>query len=96
MATPDLIGWLSLSEEEFRRRFRDTALLRTGRSGLLRNIAIVLGNTGAPAAIPALERTAGDPDPVIAEACRWAIKRIEERASGSEDAPNVRHVLPVS
>ena len=34
MTAPDLLGWLSMNEEEFRRRFRDTALLRTGRAGL--------------------------------------------------------------
>jgi epoxyqueuosine reductase len=83
MIAPDLVGWLALTEEEFRRRFRDTALLRTGRAGLLRNIAIVLGNTGNAAALPALQRAAGDPDPVIAEACRWAIDRIRVAQSAS-------------
>src|SRR5262249_55503180 len=42
----DLIEVLGLSEEEFRRRFRGTALLRTKRRGLLRNAALVLGNIG--------------------------------------------------
>jgi len=37
----DLLG---LSEEEFRRRFRGTALMRAKRRGLLRNAALVLGN----------------------------------------------------
>ena len=38
----DLIEVLGLSEEEFRRRFRGTALLRTKRRGLLRNAALLL------------------------------------------------------
>jgi epoxyqueuosine reductase len=76
MVAPDLVGWLALTDEEFRERFRGTALLRTGRRGLLRNIAIVLGNRGDPAALPALERAADDPEPLIREACLWAIERI--------------------
>ena len=56
---PDLIALdpeevLGLPEEEFRRRFRGTALWRTRRRGLLRNAALILGNRGNPAALPAL------------------------------------------
>jgi epoxyqueuosine reductase len=75
----DLIELLNLSEQEFRRRFRGTALMRTKRRGLLRNAAIVLGNRGDAQALPALERAAADPEPVIAEAARWAIQCIETR-----------------
>jgi epoxyqueuosine reductase len=67
-----------LSEEEFRRRFHGTAFLRTGRSGMLRNAAIVLGNRGDPAALPALRRATEDHDPVVREAAQWAIAQIEE------------------
>jgi epoxyqueuosine reductase len=91
MVEPDLVGWLSLTDDDFRRRFQGTALLRTGRRGLLRNIAVVLGNRGDPAALPALRRTADDPEPTIREACRWAIERIRERLARE---PDVRHVLP--
>jgi epoxyqueuosine reductase len=78
----DPIELLGLSEEAFRRRFRATAFFRTKRSGLLRNAALVLGNTGTPAALPALRRAREDPDPVIREAADWAIGRIEERHRG--------------
>jgi epoxyqueuosine reductase len=70
---------LRLSEEEFRRRYGDTALTRPGRRGLLRNAALVLGNRGDPAALPALERALEDPEPVVREAAAWAIARIGER-----------------
>jgi epoxyqueuosine reductase len=73
----DLLELFSLTEEAFRDRFRGTALLRPGRSGLLRNAAIVLGNRGDPAALPVLEKAADDPDPVVREAVRWAIERIK-------------------
>jgi epoxyqueuosine reductase len=82
-ARPDLealdpIDLLAMSEDAFRRHFLGTAFLRTGRSGLLRNAAIVLGNGGDPAALPALRRAAQDHDPVVREAAQWAIDQIQE------------------
>jgi epoxyqueuosine reductase len=77
----DLIELLGLSDDEFRRRFRHTALWRTKRSGLLRNAAIALGNTGDATALPALERALHDVEPVIREAAAWAIERIRTRAA---------------
>ncbi len=70
---------LSLSEEEFRRRFRGTALMRTKRSGLLRNAAFVLGNIGDASALPSLRRALEDPEPLIREAADWAIQQILAR-----------------
>jgi len=72
----DLIELLGLSEEAFRRRFRGTALTRPRRRGLLRNAAIVLGNIGDQAALPALRRALGDPEPLVREAAAWAIGQI--------------------
>jgi epoxyqueuosine reductase len=75
----DPVELLSLTEQEFRRRFRGTALMRTKRRGLLRNAAIVLGNQGDAAALPALQNVLGDPEPLVREAAEWAIRRIRER-----------------
>lgn len=75
---PDLVECLELDEEEFRRRFRRTAVWRTGRAGLARNAAIALGNAGDPGALGPLRRAAGrDPDPVVREAASWAVARLE-------------------
>lgn len=75
----DLIELLGLSEEEFRHRFRGTALMRTKRRGLLRNAALVLGNTGGSDVLPALRRALDDREPMVREAARWAIEQIERR-----------------
>jgi epoxyqueuosine reductase len=75
----DLVAVLGLSEEEFRRRFRGTALTRPKRRGLLRNAALVLGNAGGPEAVPALRRALDDPEPLVREAAGWALGRIAER-----------------
>ncbi|HEV3084308.1 MAG TPA: HEAT repeat domain-containing protein, partial [Gemmataceae bacterium] len=65
-------------EEQFRERFRGTALMRAKRRGLLRNAAIVLGNRGDPAALPALEKALGDSEPLVREAAGWAVQRIKQ------------------
>jgi epoxyqueuosine reductase len=75
----DLIELLGLSEMEFRKRFRDTPLFRTKRRGLLRNAAIVLGNIGDKAALPALGRAAQDEDEIIRDAAIWALEQIRTR-----------------
>ena len=79
LAAIDPLELVSLTEVDFRRRFRGTALWRTKRQGLVRNAAIVLGNTADERALPALEQAAADGDPVVQEAAVWAIRRIRER-----------------
>ena len=74
---PDLVECLELSEDQFRRRFRTTAVWRTGRAGLARNCAIALGNLGDAAATPHLEKAQdGDPNATVREAASWALDRI--------------------
>ncbi len=70
----ELFDW---DENEFRRRFRKTPLWRARRRGLLRNAAIVLGNSGSPHARIALEKGLNDPDEVVQEACRWGIRSLK-------------------
>ena len=75
----DPVELLSLDEEAFRWRFRDTPLWRARRGGLLRNAAIVLGNRpdASPEARTALGRGTEDADSLIREACEWALGRWE-------------------
>lgn len=75
----DAVELLGLTEEAFRHRFRSTALWRPRRRGLLRNAALVLGNRGDPAALPALRRALHDSEPLVRDAARWAIGRILAR-----------------
>jgi epoxyqueuosine reductase len=73
----DLIPLFDLSEADFRARFRHTPLWRPHRRGLLRNAAIVLGNQRATAALPALNRGLADDEPLVRDACAWAIAQIK-------------------
>jgi epoxyqueuosine reductase len=81
----ELCGLLALSEAEFKKKFAGTPLERSKRRGLLRNVCVALGNLADPAALPALEAAAQDPEPLIAEHARWAIGRIQQRMHGRPD-----------
>jgi epoxyqueuosine reductase len=73
---PDLLALLSLSEEEFRRRFRGSPILRAKQRGLLRNVAVALGNSKRPEAVPALSRALADHEPLVRRHAAWALGQI--------------------
>ena len=75
---PRLVDLMVLAEPGFRARFKGTPLLRTKRRGLLRNVAVALGNWGSPEALPVLEQATHDPEPLIREHAEWAIRQIRE------------------
>jgi epoxyqueuosine reductase len=72
-AAPKLVDLAQLSEEKFKQRFAGTPILRAKRRGLLRNVAVALGNWGSIEAREALKMLADDPDPLIAEHARWSL-----------------------
>jgi epoxyqueuosine reductase len=80
-----LRDYLSLSDDNFRALFRNSPIKRIKRRGFLRNVCVALGNVGEPSDLPALERAAGDLEPLIAEHAKWAIQQIRSRhgTSGS-------------
>lgn len=74
----DLEALLAGEDDEFRRRFRGTPLMRPGRRGLARNAAVALGNKKGAAAIPALARAMhADPDETVREHAAWALFRLQ-------------------
>ena len=78
-AAPDLGALASLDDEAFRERFRRSPVKRAKRRGLLRNVAVAIGNAGDDRHRPALERLAGDTDPVVREHASWALRRLDAR-----------------
>jgi epoxyqueuosine reductase len=72
---PDLEELAHLDDAAFRERFRRSPVKRAKRRGLLRNVAVALGNSGDPRHRPVLERLAGDEDAVVAEHARWSLRR---------------------
>lgn len=71
--------YLDLTDAAFRTLFRKSPIKRIKRRGFLRNVCVALGNVGDPSDLPALERAAADPEPLIAEHAIWAIQQIRDR-----------------
>jgi epoxyqueuosine reductase len=79
--TPSLIELMGLTREEFNRRFKGSPVKRAKRSGFLRNVAVALGNSNDPAAIPALERALEDEEPLVRAHAAWALGRLGARSA---------------
>lgn len=78
----DLVESISISETGFKERFHHSPVLRAKHKGILRNIAIVLGNSGDNDGIPALERQLSMHErPMVRAACAWALGEIAGRQS---------------
>ncbi len=74
--SPALIPLLGMTESEFRERFKGSPIRRAKWAGLRRNVCVALGNSGNPAAIPALiEALNGEPALVRGHAA-WALGRL--------------------
>jgi len=74
-----------LSPQDFNRKFKDNPVLRSKRRGYLRNVAVALGNSGDPAALPALERAVQDTEPLIREHAVWASEQIQQKESHNQE-----------
>jgi epoxyqueuosine reductase len=73
-----LADLLAMTEDDYRARFRRTPLWRAKRRGLLRTAALVAGNQRATELIDALIFGLRDPEPLVQDACAWALGRYED------------------
>ncbi|MDB6173593.1 MAG: Epoxyqueuosine reductase [Chthoniobacteraceae bacterium] len=74
-----LRDFLQLDDDTFRVLFKKSPIKRIKRRGFLRNVCVALGNIGNADDLPALERAALDPEPLIAEHASWALVQIAQR-----------------
>jgi epoxyqueuosine reductase len=73
------LAWLAeMTADDFGRLFRKSPLQRTRLKGLLRNVAIAMGNSGLASYVPKLQEWADGIDPVLAEAAQWALARCRQ------------------
>jgi epoxyqueuosine reductase len=71
------LEWLAeMTGEEFQQTFRGSPVRRAKRSGLRRNAAIAMGNSGNPRFKPVLAHLTDDEDPIVAEHARWAQQKL--------------------
>jgi epoxyqueuosine reductase len=89
VSLPELIRELSLSPQEFNRKFKGSPVKRAKRRGYLRNVAVALGNLatggGNPDVVGALARVLqSEPEALVRAHAAWALGRV-----GGETAQRV-------
>ncbi len=100
----DLREMFFWSDEQFRSRFRKTALWRPRRRGMLRNAAIVLGNQKDADSIPALTAGLNEAESIVRGASAWALGELgtpechdllKERLKIEQDADVQKEIILV-
>ena len=74
--TLSLVDLMRMTPEDFRTQFKNSPIKRSKRRGFLRNVAVALGNSGDPRAVPALVDALGDEEPLVREHAAWALGRL--------------------
>jgi epoxyqueuosine reductase len=99
---PFLPTLLALDDAGFQARFGGTAVTRARRPGLLRNVAVALGNSRNPDAVaPLAVALATDPEPLVRAHAAWALgqlggaaaRRALDAARTDEDAAVAAEIL---
>jgi epoxyqueuosine reductase len=98
----EMIELLPISEASFREQFKDSAILRAKRRGLIRNLCAVIGNLKGKAGHDNLLRLLQtDPDPIIRISAASALLKINpddsrkqiSRFASTEENPEFREEL---
>ena len=75
---PPLDMLAELSEEDFRRALAPSPVKRPKYRGWLRNLCVVMGNSGDRRFIPKLEELSLHEDPIVREHAEWALRRLKQ------------------
>jgi epoxyqueuosine reductase len=75
---PELKPLAEMNPDEYRNALRGSPIKRAKYSGLKRNLAIAMGNSGDRDFLPVLETLTQENDPVLAEHARWAINKLKQ------------------
>lgn len=98
IAAPELTRELSLTPEEFNRKFKGSPVKRTKRRGYLRNVAVALGNSRDTSSAPSLAKTLEiEPEPLVRRHAAWALGQMNDdfarsalqEAAADENDPEV-------
>ena len=88
---PALEELASLTEAQFQERFRKSPVKRSKRLGLVRNVAVAIGNRGGRSHLAVLERLMKDEDPLVREHAAWGRERLLSRLGHDGMAPGVEY-----
>jgi epoxyqueuosine reductase len=75
---PEIGRLLDLNEDDWRGLIRGTAMKRAKVKGLVRNLMVVVGNSGVQAFIPKLQKFLKHEDEHVRTHAQWAIKKLAE------------------
>ena len=95
--SPSLTELIRLDKAGFNALFKGHAAKRPKRRGLLRNVAVALGNSGDQAAVPPLVEALADEEPLVRGHAAWALGKLGgatarqalESALADEQCPEV-------
>ena len=76
MFSPDLGELVSLDDEQFRERFRNSPVKRAKRRGLLRNVLVAIGNSGDTKFTSKVEDCLDDHEPLVRSHAAWALWKL--------------------
>ena len=76
---PSLVELAALDEAGFRAHFSGSPIKRIGWPRFLRNVLYAIGNSGIAELRPAAQSHETHPDPVVADAAQWAVRRLAMR-----------------
>ncbi|WP_238365071.1 tRNA epoxyqueuosine(34) reductase QueG [Mesobacterium pallidum] len=76
LVAPNLVELAKLDDATFRALFSGSPIKRIGRGRFVRNVLYAIGNSGNAALRPVAQRLCDDPEPVVADAARWATLRL--------------------
>ncbi|MEK9628046.1 MAG: tRNA epoxyqueuosine(34) reductase QueG [Nitrospinota bacterium] len=99
-----LTDLISLDDKGFRKRFKGSPIKRIKRRGLLRNVAVALGNSKNPKAVPFLIKALDDEEPLIRAHVVWALGELllsrsvpvfDEKLAGEEEPMVLKEIEAV-
>ncbi len=76
LTAPRLADLAGLDDAGFRAMFAGSPVRRIGRHRFVRNVLNAIGNSGRAALRPVAMRLTDDGDAVVADAARWAVRRL--------------------
>ncbi|MCE8006543.1 tRNA epoxyqueuosine(34) reductase QueG [Aestuariivita sp.] len=76
LEAPRLADLAGLDDAGFRAMFSGSPIKRIGRNRFVRNVLYAIGNSGEAELIATAKALCTDPDPTVADAARWAVKRL--------------------
>jgi epoxyqueuosine reductase len=85
LVNPQLSFLAELDAQAFNKLFKGSPVKRTKISGLLRNVAIAMGNSGDRQHLEKLASWTEAADPALRESASWAVNQIEK--SGKQKGP---------